>query len=213
MDKNTAHSRRIANRFEIRDPEQDLLGRGSMGDVYRATDTRTGELVAVKALDPRVVARDPGILERFVREGEALRQLDHPNIVRMVAAVEDGGQHYLVMEYVAGGSLQDLLDTQGTLPTPRVLEIALDLADALTRAHRLGIIHRDLKPANVLLAEDGTPRLTDFGIAHVAESPRLTQTGVLVGTPDFVSPEACEGKPSDERADIWAFGVLLFEML
>ncbi|NIV20814.1 MAG: protein kinase, partial [Gammaproteobacteria bacterium] len=90
---------------------------------------------------------------------------------------------------------------------------ALDLADALTRAHRLGIIHRDLKPANVLLAEDGTPRLTDFGIAHLVESPRLTETGILVGTPDFCSPEACEGKPIDERGDIWSFGVMLYEML
>jgi serine/threonine protein kinase len=200
MVENTVHSQTIAGRFEIRDPEHDLLGRGSMGDVYRATDTHTGELVAVKALDPGVVARDPGIVERFVREGEALRQLDHPNIVRMVAAVEDGGQHYLVMEYVAGGSLQDLLDATRpvrSVPITRVLEIALDLADALTRAHRLGIIHRDLKPANVLLAGDGTPRLTDFGIARVSEGPRLTETGVLVGTPNFLSPEACEGKAID----------------
>ncbi len=206
-------TQQIADRFIISNPEQDLLGRGGMGAVYRATDTLTGELVAIKALDPRVVARDPELLERFTREGEALRQLNHPNIVRIVAAVEDGGRHYLVMEYVEGGSLQDLLDAQGSLPVSRVLEIALDLADALTRAHRLGIIHRDLKPANVLLAEDGTPRLTDFGIAHVSESPRLTQTGVLVGTPDFLSPEACEGKATDERGDIWAFGVLLFEIL
>jgi len=218
----------VSNRFEIRDLEQDLLGRGSMGEVYRATDTHTGGTVAIKALDPRVVARDPGILERFVREGEALRQLDHPNIVRMVAAVEEEDAttgvvaHYLVMEYVAGGSLQDLMESQRpdrsgrpvrSLPTPRVLEIALELADALTRAHHLGIIHRDLKPANVLLAEDGTPQLTDFGIAHVAESPRLTETGILVGTPDFLSPEACSGQALDERTDIWAFGVLLFEML
>ncbi len=209
-------TQRIADRFIIDDQENDLLGRGSMGDVYRATDTHTGELVAVKALDPRVVARDPGILERFVREGEALSQLDHPNIVRMVAAVEDGGRHYLVMEYVAGGSLQDLLEAtrpDRSLPILRVLEIALELADALTRAHHLGIIHRDLKPANVLLAEDGTPRLTDFGIARVSEGPRLTQPGVLVGTPDFLSPEACEGKPIDERGDIWSFGVLLYQML
>jgi predicted ATPase/predicted Ser/Thr protein kinase len=213
MIRDAAHSQRIADRFEICDLEKDLLGRGSMGDVYRATDTHTGEPVAVKALDPRVVARDPGILERFVREGEALRQLDHPNIVRMVAAVEDEDRHYLIMEYVTGASLQDLLQAQEALPIPRVLEIALDLADALTRAHRLGIVHRDLKPANVLLAEDGTPRLTDFGIARVSEAPRLTQTGILVGTPDFLSPEACEGKPIDERGDIWAFGVLLFEML
>jgi serine/threonine-protein kinase PknK len=195
------------------------IGRGSMGTVYRATDLHTGESVAIKALDPTVVARDPGILERFVREGEALRQLDHPNIVHMIAAVEEVEAttgvvaHYLVMEYVPGGSLQDLLDAQGALPVLRVLGIALELADALTRAHHLGILHRDLKPANVLLAKDGTPRLTDFGIARVSEGPRLTQTGVLVGTPDFLSPEACEGKPIDERGDIWAFGVLLFEML
>jgi predicted ATPase len=221
-------SQRIADRFIISNPQQDLLGRGSMGEVYRATDTHTGETVAVKALDPRVVARDPGILERFAREGEALRQLDHPNIVRMVAAVEDEEAttgvvaHYLVMEYVAGGSLQDLLDTTRpdrsrrpvrSLPTPRVLEIALELADALTRAHYLGIIHRDLKPANVLLAEDGTSRLTDFGIAYMADTPRLTQTGILMGTVDYLSPEACEGEPIDERGDIWSFGVMLYEML
>src|SRR5512136_3128310 len=161
----------IANRFEIGDLEHDLLGRGGMGAVYRATDTQTGELVAVKALDPEVVTRTPDLVQRFVREGEALRQLNHPNIVRMIAAVEEGGRHYLVMEYVPGGSLADLLATQGKLPARRVMEIGLDLADALTRAHRLGIVHRDIKPANVMLAADGTPRLADFGLAHVSLSP------------------------------------------
>jgi len=199
----------LQNRYRL-DSE---IGQGGMGDVYRGTDTQTGQPVAVKALKSGVVARDPDILERFVREGEALRQLNHPNIVSMVAAVEEEGQHYLVMEYVGGGSLRDLLDDQGVLPSTRVLEITLEVADALTRAHHLGIIHRDLKPANVLLAEDGTPHLTDFGIAHVADSPRLTQTGVLVGTVDYLSPEACQGEPLDARADLWAFGVLLYEML
>jgi serine/threonine-protein kinase len=212
-------SQLIAKRFEISDPEKDLLGRGGMGDVYRATDSQTGAPVAVKALNPDIVARHPNAIERFVREGEALRQLNHPNIVSMVAAVEEEEAttgvvaHYLIMEYVEGGSLRDLLEAQRQLPSPRVVEIGLDLADALTRAHRLGIIHRDLKPANVLLAEDGTPRLTDFGIAHVVESPRLTQTGVLMGTVDYLSPEACQGEPLDERTDIWAFGVLLYQML
>jgi non-specific serine/threonine protein kinase len=201
----------IAGRYRIDDPKQDLLGRGGMGDVYRATDTETGETVAVKALNPAMVALDPSIVERFLREGEALRQLNHPNIVRMLAAVEEAGRHYLIMEYVVGGSLQDLLSA-GPLPTPRILEIALDLADALTRAHRLGIIHRDLKPANVLLAADGSPRLADFGIAHVDAKARLTETGLLMGTVDYLSPEACKGEALDERADIWAFGVMLYEM-
>jgi len=190
-----------------------LLGRGGMGEVYRATDTQTGETVAVKALSPDVLARDPDLLERFVREGEALRQLNHPNIVHMVTACEEGRRHYLVMEYVGGGSLEDLLRKQGRLPPARAVEIGLDLADALTRAHRLGIIHRDLKPANVLLAPDGTPRLADFGIAHVECGSCLTQTGVLIGTVDYLSPEACQGKSLDERADIWAFGVLLFQLV
>ncbi len=203
----------IANRFEISDPDKDLLGRGGMSDVYRATDTQTGALVAVKALNPEVVARQPEAIQRFVREGEALRQLNHPNIVSMVAAVEEEGRHYLIMEYVEGGSLGDLLEAQRGLPSLRAVEIGLDLADALTRAHRLGILHRDLKPANVLLAEDGTPRLTDFGLAHLVDSPRLTQAGVLMGTVDYLSPEVCQGEPFDDRSDIWAFGVLLYEML
>ena len=199
----------LQNRYRI-DAE---LGRGGMGTVYRATDTLTGEPVAVKALNPEVVARDPELLERFAREGQALRQLNHPNIVRMVAAIQEHGQHYLVMEYVDGGSLADLLAVQRRLPGARAIEIALDLADALTRAHRLSIIHRDLKPANVLLAQDGTPRLADFGIAHVERDERLTQTGILVGTVDYLSPEVCQGEPPDECSDIWAFGVMLFEML
>ena len=203
----------IAGRFVIADPERDLLGRGGMGDVFRATDTQTSQTVAVKALNPDVLVRDPDLLERFLREGEALRRLNHPNIVHVVASCEEGGRHYLVMEYVSGGSLEGLLAQQGRLSPSRAIEIGLDLADALTRAHRLGIIHRDLKPANVLLAPDGTPRLADFGIAHVAFGLQLTQTGMLIGTVDYLSPEACQGEALDERADIWAFGVLLFEML
>jgi non-specific serine/threonine protein kinase len=148
-----------------------------------------------------------------VREGEILSQLNHPNIVNMVAAVEDGLRHYLVMEYVQGRSLADLLRTEGPLPIARSVEITLDLSDALTRAHHLGVIHRDLKPANVLLTEDGTPRLADFGIALLADSARLTQTGVVMGTIEYLSPEACVGEKMDARVDIWALGVVLYEML
>ena len=199
----------IANRFEL----HNLLGRGGMGDVYRATDTQTGETVAVKALNPEVLERDPSMLERFIREGDALRQLNHPNIVKMLTTFEENQRYYLVMEYVREGSLQDLLSVNGPLPHERVIQIALDLADALTRAHRLGIIHRDLKPANVLLAEDGTPRLADFGIAHLSNVSSLTQTGIAIGSIDYLSPEACRGEAPDERTDIWSFGVLLFQLL
>jgi serine/threonine protein kinase len=208
----TAQTQLIAGRFRIDDLVHDLLGQGGMGAVYRATDTQSGALVAIKALRPEV-CDNPDLVRRFEREGEALRQLDHPNIVKMLAAVQADGQHYLVMEYVQGGSLQEQLDVHGPLPPPRLVEIALDLADAITRAHRLGIIHRDLKPGNVLLAQDGTPRLTDFGLAHIAGSRPLTEAGMLVGTLDYLSPEACRGEGLDESSDIWAFGVLLFTAL
>ena len=110
---------------------RDLLGRGGMGEVYRATDTRTGETVAVKALNPDVLVRNLGLLERFVREGEALRRLNHPNIVHLVSACEEDGRHYLVMEYVGGGSLEGLLRSQSRLPPAHAIEIGIDLADAL----------------------------------------------------------------------------------
>jgi DNA-binding SARP family transcriptional activator len=213
------HRKIIAETFAIIDGdtpaglEKNLLGYGGMGNVYRGINTQTNDLVAIKILKPEIVATNPGLVERFVREGKILRQLNHPNIVKMLAACAQEGQHYLVMEYVGGGSLQDLMAKGEPLPLDRVLEIALDLVDALTRAHRLNIIHRDLKPANVLLAEDGTPRLTDFGIARMVDSSQLTESGLIVGTVNYLSPEGCDGQPLDERADIWALGVILFEML
>jgi predicted ATPase len=204
-------NRMIAGRFEV--DLQSPLGRGGMADVYRGTDTLSGETVAIKILKPEIIAHDPELVARFVREGEALRGLDHPNIVKMIAAVEEEGRHILVMEHVAGGSLEALIQEQGPLPLGRALEITLDLADALTRAHRLGVVHRDLKPGNVLLAEDGTPRLTDFGMAHLEARSRLTQSDVVMGTLHYLSPEACDLKKVDTRADIWALGVMLYEML
>ena len=199
----------IAERFAI----ERLIGQGGMGEVYLGRDEQTGEPVAIKRLKPELLAADPDMVTRFVQEGEALRQLNHPNIVRMLAAALHNHTHYLILEYVAGGSLQEYLEKHGPLPIPRVLEIALDLADALARTHRLNIIHRDLKPANVLLATDGTPRLTDFGTARLLQNKGVTQSGVLVGTMAYLSPEACSGQELDTRTDIWAFGVLLFEML
>jgi len=203
----------IGERFEI----GDLVGQGGMATVYSGKDIATGQKVAIKLLKPDVIAADPDIVERFSREGEALRRLNHPNIVKVLATIEKNERHYVVMEYVGGGDLNSLLDQyrakEERIPIARILEIALDLSDALTRAHRLKIIHRDIKPANVLLAEDGTPRLTDFGVAHFGDATRMTQTGAMIGTLAYLSPEACSGMELDARADIWAFGVMLYEML
>lgn len=198
----------IANRFEM----GDFLAGGGMGDVYRGYDRSTQQPVAIKVLKPEIVAQDPDQLQRFAREGELLAKLNHPNIVKVIQMAQEEGRHYIVMEYVSGGTLRDLLAEQPQLPIKRIMEIALDLADALTRAHRLNIIHRDLKPANVLMAEDGTPRLTDFGLARQADS-ELTQSGMVMGTSAYLSPEAISGQHLDARSDIWTFGIMLYEML
>jgi serine/threonine protein kinase len=208
-----ANERLLANRYRIIDTPQALLGRGGVGNVYQATDVQSGSLVAVKALSPEALERDERLLERFQREGEALRRLNHPNIIKFIAAIEEDGRHYLVMEYVPGGSLQGLLKREKRLAVRRALEISLPIAEALTHTHRVGILHRDLKPANVLLAEDGTPRLADFGIARRSSDSRLTETGVMLGTVDYLSPEACRGQPFDEHGDLWSLGVMLYEMV
>ena len=199
---------RIANRYEL----QEQIGAGGMGAVFRGVDTHTGEAVAIKQLKPEAILQDPGILQRFQREADALRQLNHPNIVKVLATAGQDDHHFIMMEYMSGGSLRDMLQTNH-LPIDRILSIALDLADALTRAHRLNIVHRDLKPANVLLADDGTPRLTDFGIAHMGSMERVTDSNSVLGTLDYLPPEVLAGSGVDTRADIWSFGVVLFEML
>ncbi|MBC8171001.1 MAG: protein kinase [Anaerolineae bacterium] len=199
----------IGNQFTV----QEVLGTGGMGTVYRGMDMKTGDNVAIKLLKTEAIADDPDLVERFAREAEALRQLNHPNIVKVLATLEEEGRHYIIMEYVSGGSLSDLLKAQSTMPIRWVLKLAIELADALTRAHYLKIIHRDIKPANVLIAADGTPRLTDFGVAHLGAQERVTRTGSIVGTLDYLSPEALSGGAVDNRSDIWAFGVMLFEML
>ncbi len=206
-----SEARVIANRYQI----TDLLDRGGMGDVYKALDQTTGQPVAIKALKPQIVQEDPTLLERFRREAAALAKLNHPNIVRVLDTLNEGDRHYIIMEYVGGGSLDALLKTTPQLPIERALQLALDLSDALTRTHRLNIIHRDLKPANVLLADDGMPKLTDFGVARIGDAPgtMLTQIGTVLGTVAYLSPEICEGGKYNEQTDIWAFGVMLYQML
>jgi non-specific serine/threonine protein kinase/serine/threonine-protein kinase PknK len=198
----------IAGHFEL----GEFINQGGMGAVYKGRDQRTGQTVAIKHLKREVVGADSGLIERFVREGEALRALNHPNIVKLLGADKLDTGHYLVMEYVGGGSLAELLARHGKLSVERTLRIGLELSDALARAHYLRIIHRDLKPANILLTEDGTPRLTDFGVARIGDSD-MTGTGIIIGTFAYLPPEVVNGESVDTRADVWSFGVLLFEML
>lgn len=200
----------IANRYQL----GEKIGQGGMGSVYRAIDTHTTRPVAIKVLTKDLDDEEyQESLLRFKREGEVLRRLEHPNIVDVLDTVEEDNRQYIVMEYVAGGSLAQVLKQVDRLPIERVVNIALELADALARAHHLDVIHRDIKPGNVLLTEKDEPRLTDFGIAHIAGSARMTEEGHVVGTVSYISPEILRAQPPSPRSDIWAFGVMLFEML
>ena len=172
-----------SNQPEQRYKVGELLAEGGHGHVYRGVDTHTDAPVIIKRLKPDL-QEQPELVARFQRESNALRQLNHPNIVQMLAAFMENGRHTIVMEYVPGGSLQDLLAKNGQLTQQQSLDIALELADALSRAHHVGILHRDLKPGNVLLAADGTPRLTDFGVARLTrDDAQLTTTGTILGSP------------------------------
>jgi serine/threonine protein kinase len=199
---------RLCERFEV----NELIAEGGMGRVHAGLDLQTGERVAIKCIRSSHAAGHPESGLRFAREAEILGRLAHPNIVRRIAMVEAEQRWHIIMEYVPGGSLRDLLSRSPRLPLGRALQVALEVADALARAHHLGVVHRDLKPENVLLAADGTPRLSDFGLARGVESS-ITRSGVLLGTLAYVSPEALSDGEVDARADLWALGVILFEML
>ena len=197
----------LNNRYKV----TERIGKGAMGVVYRANDSKNGRHVALKVITNELII-EPDMLERFKREGETLRQLKHPNIVEFIDAFEHEEYYVIVMEYISGGSLYDLIK-KGAFEIEHANQLVLGLCDALIRSHDLGIIHRDLKPENILLTENGTPKLADFGVAKLNEGTRMTRTGVQVGTPYYMAPEAWEGKTLDVQADIWSLGVVLFEML
>ncbi|MFN8060403.1 MAG: protein kinase [Vicinamibacterales bacterium] len=204
-----------------------VLGTGGMGEVYRARDTRLGRDVALKVLLP-AVANDPDRLARFTREAQTLAALNHPHIAQIYGVEESDGVRALVMELVEGQTLADRL-ARGPVPLDEALPIARQIADALEAAHEQGIIHRDLKPANIVVRADGTVKVLDFGLAkaldpagtsavHPADSPTvtspaLTHAGIILGTAAYMAPEQARGQLVDRRADLWAFGVVLIEML
>lgn len=205
----TTHHRVVSGRYTI----GAMIGSGATGSVFTGVDLLSGDKVAVKVLRRELTASLPELVDRFHVEGEALRRLNHPNIVNVLANAEEDGQHFIVMEFVGGGSLADLLKRQPRLPYETSVRIALELSDALGRAHHLDILHRDIKPANILLTEDGTPRLSDFGLASVSPYQALTTNGSNLVTLAYLSPEACYHQVLDARSDIWSLGVVLFEML
>src|SRR5438067_99567 len=195
-----------------------------MGEVYRATDTTLRRQVAIKIL-PEAFAFDPERMARFEREAKTLASLNHPNIAAIYGFEKSAGLHALVMELVEGDDLSQRI-VRGAIPLDQALPIAKQIADALEAAHEQGIIHRDLKPANIKVRSDGTVKVLDFGLAKAMEptagssanlsmsptlSPDATHAGIVLGTAAYMSPEQARAKTVDKRADIWAFGAVLWE--
>jgi len=202
------------------------LGAGGMGEVYRARDTTLKREVALKVL-PAAFSRDPERMARFQREAELLASLNHPNIAILHGLVDSDGQRALVMELVPGETLGDRIK-RGLMPPEEALNVARQIAEALEAAHERGVVHRDLKPGNVMITPAGLVKVLDFGLAAIVQgvqgtpadatnSPTLTmnmtQAGVILGTAAYMSPEQAAGTPVDKRADIWSYGVVLWETL
>jgi eukaryotic-like serine/threonine-protein kinase len=206
------HAPARLGRYEVRG----LLGHGAMGAVYRAVDPATGQQVAIKTLALAREFEGEALVEaraRLVREADAARRLRHPDIAAVVDSGEEQGLAYIAMELVAGHDLQAYTLPGRLLPPVRVAAIGARVADALDHAHRHGVVHRDVKPANVLIDPDNDlVKVVDFGVARIADSTR-TRTGMLLGTPYYMSPEQLAGLTIDGRSDLYSLGVMLFQLL
>jgi serine/threonine protein kinase/Flp pilus assembly protein TadD len=198
----------FAGRYQI----VEELGRGGMGAVYKALDTRISEEVAIKLLRPEIAA-DEKTLERFSNELKLARKISHKNVCRMYHLDKEEDTSYISMEYLEGQDLKKLIWQKEKLPAEETIGIAQQVCEGLIEAHRLGVVHRDLKPHNIMIDKDGQAKIMDFGIARSVEAPGMTQTGVIIGTPDYISPEQAEGQEADERSDIYSLGVIMYEMV
>ena len=188
------------------------LGHGGMGKVYRVLDKKLNEEVALKLIKPEIAA-DKETIKRFHNELRLARKVAHRNVGKMYELMEDEGTHFITMEYVPGQDLRGLIRQMGQLTAGKAVSIAKQVCEGLEEAHRLGVVHRDLKPGNILIDKDGNARIMDFGIARSLKIKGTTGAGVMIGTPEYMSPEQVEGKEVDQRSDIYSLGVILFEMV
>src|ERR1700683_5314809 len=208
MDPDQTPPRVYSERYEL----DHLIARGGMAEVYRARDRLLDRPVALKILFPEL-SIDRTFVERFKREAQAAANLSHPNIVPVYDWGEDAGTYFIVMEFIDGRPLSAVLRDVGPLPPEQAADIGVHVAGALAFAHRHGVIHRDIKPGNVLITNDNQVKVTDFGIARAMNTEEsLTQTGAVMGTATYFSPEQAEGIGVDARSDIYSLGVVLFEM-
>lgn len=198
----------FAGRYQIIEE----LGKGGMGKVYRAVDTKLHEEVAIKLIKPEI-ASDEKTVERFGNELKIARKIVHKNVGRMYELMEEKGTLFITMEYVPGENLKSMIKMTKQLSVGTAVDIAIQICEGLSEAHRLGIVHRDLKPSNIMIDKEGNARIMDFGIARSLKAGGITGPGGMIGTPEYISPEQVEGKDIDHRSDIYSLGVILFEML